>query len=105
TNAWDVADHDGTVRIVYRIFGDHVDGTYMAVDTTHAHLNAPAAFLWAAGLESRPIRITFAPPGDATWTVGTQLFPTDDPYTFTAPGLQYFLDSPIELANLLESSF
>ena len=105
TNAWDVAGHDGTVRIVYRIFGDHVDGTYMAVDTTHAHLNAPAAFLWAAGLESRPIRVTFSPPDHAAWTVGTQLFPTEDPYTFTAPGLPYFLDSPVELANLIESSF
>ena len=48
-DGWDVAGHDGTVRLVYRIFGDHADGTYMAVDTTHAHLNMPAAFMWAAG--------------------------------------------------------
>ena len=47
---WDVAGHDGTVRLVYRIFGDHADGTYMAVDTTHAHLNMPATFMWAIGL-------------------------------------------------------
>lgn len=33
---WTVAGHDGTVRIVYRIFGDRGDGTYFAVDTTHA---------------------------------------------------------------------
>lgn len=105
TNEWRVAGHDGTVRVVYRIFGDHADGTYLAIDTTHAHLNAPAAFLWAAGLESRPIRITFTPPEATTWTVGTQLFPTDDPRTFTAPGLQYFLDSPVEMADLIESSF
>src|SRR6187455_2675059 len=46
---WDVAGHDGTVRIVYKIFGDHADGTYFAVDTTHAHLNMPAAFMWVVG--------------------------------------------------------
>src|SRR4051812_11374083 len=33
---WDVAGHDGTVRLVYRVFGDLVDGTYLSVDTTHA---------------------------------------------------------------------
>lgn len=48
---WQVTGHDGTVRVVYRIFGDFIDGTYMAVDTTHAHLlNMPAAFVWAPGL-------------------------------------------------------
>ncbi len=101
---WQVAGHDGTVRIVYRIFGDFIDGTYMAVDTTHAHLNMPAAFLWSPGLESRPIRITFRPPQG--WTdVATQLFPTTDRWTFTAPNLQYFLDSPVEIAALRTSMF
>jgi predicted metalloprotease with PDZ domain len=33
--------------------------------------------------------------------VGTQLLPTADPLTFTAPNLQYFLDSPTELAALV----
>ncbi len=28
----------------------------------------------------------------------TQLFPTDDPWTFTAPNLQYLMDSPTELS-------
>jgi predicted metalloprotease with PDZ domain len=104
-DGWTVAGHDGTVRLVYRIFGDHADGTYMAVDTTHAHLNIPAAFMWAAGLEARPIRITFAPPPGSNWKVGTQLFATTDPFTFTAPNLQYFLDSPTELSDFVLSTF
>ena len=102
---WRVTGHDGTVRIVYRIFGDHADGTYMAVDTTHAHLNMPATFIWAMGLEDRPIEITFTPPAGSGWTVGTQLFPTTNRFAFTAPNLQYFMDSPTELARLLESAF
>src|SRR5690242_15803448 len=66
---WLVSGHDGSVRVVYRIFGDYADGTYMAVDTTHAHLNMPATFLWAIGLETRPIDITFAPPAGSGWKV------------------------------------
>ncbi len=50
---WDVAGHDGTVRIVYKIFGDYADGTYLGVDTTHAHMNMPATFMWATGTRTR----------------------------------------------------
>ncbi len=102
---WDVAGHDGTVRVVYRIFGDTADGTYFGVDTTHAHLNMPAAFMWVVGRDMQPIRITFAPPNGSNWKAGTQLFTTTDPWTFTAPNLQYFMDSPTELANLVISTF
>jgi predicted metalloprotease with PDZ domain len=102
---WQVAGHDGTVKFVYKIFGDYPDGTYMGVDTTHAHLNIPATFLWAMGHESRPLRIRFQPPAGVNWTVATQLFPTSDRWTFTAPNFQYFMDSPTELAPFLWNTF
>lgn len=102
---WNVAGHDGTVRVVYKIFGDRGDGTYFAVDNTHARLNIPASFMWAVGLESRPVRITFEPPANSGWKIGTQLFPTNDPKTFTAPNMQYFMDSPTELSNFGLRSF
>lgn len=104
-DVWQVAGHDGTVRIVYKIFGDTPDGTYMGVDTTHARMNMPAAFMWVQGQESRPMRVTFAPPQGSNWKIATQLFPTSDPWTFTAPNLQYFMDSPTELADLVMSEF
>ncbi|HET7274479.1 MAG TPA: hypothetical protein VFI91_04840 [Longimicrobiaceae bacterium] len=94
---WNVEGHDGTVRVTYTLFGDQVDGTYAAIDNTHAHLNMPATFMWARGLEDRPIEITFHPP-EPEWKVATQLAPTSDPMRFTAPHLQYFLDSPTQLS-------
>ena len=51
---WNVTGHDGSVRVVYKIYGDHVDGTYLAIDPTHAHMNMPATLLWARGLDARP---------------------------------------------------
>ncbi len=94
---WDVAGHDGTVRIAYRVFADHADGTYAGIDSTHAHFNMPAAFMFARGLEDRPIRIVFHPVNG--WTVATQLVPTGDPDVFAAPDLDYFFDSPTELSR------
>ena len=77
----------------------------MGVDTTHAHLNMPATFMWAVGLDLRPIRVTFVPPAGSNWKAATQLFATSTPFEFTAPNLQYFMDSPTELSNFLMSTF
>lgn len=102
---WNVTGHDGTVRITYKIFGNHVDGTYLAIDTTHAHMNIPATFMFARGFDARPIRVTFVQPKGRAWKVATQLFPTDDPFTFTAPNFQYFMDSPTEMSDFGVRSF
>jgi len=102
---WNVAGHDGTVRITYKVFGNHVDGTYLAVDDSHAHMNMPATLMWARGYDMRPVRITFVPPAGYTWKPATQLFPTSDPWTFTAPNIQYLMDSPTELSDYTLRSF
>ncbi len=104
---WDIAGHDGTVHITYHLYGNRVDGTYLAVDSTHAHMNMPATVMWARGFDDRPARLTFVRPADvgATWKIATQLYPTDDPLTFTAPNLQYLMDSPTEFSNYAIRSF
>ncbi|HEX6054119.1 MAG TPA: PDZ domain-containing protein [Gemmatimonadaceae bacterium] len=98
---WNVAGHDGTVRVTYTLFGDRADGTYAAIDRTHAHLNIPATFMFARGLHARPVRVTFKWT-DPTWRVASQLQPTADSSatsaTFTAPHFQYFMDSPTEIS-------
>ncbi len=102
---WDVDGHDGTVEVTYRVYGDRVDGTYLAIDDTHAHVNMPAALLWGAGLEARPATVRFVPPSGKPWRVATQLYPSSDPLTFTAPNLSYLLDSPVEFSAFADRSF
>jgi predicted metalloprotease with PDZ domain len=102
---WDVPRHSSRVRVTYKVFGNRVDGTYLGIDASHAHMNMPATLMWARGLEGRPVRVTFAPPEGSTWKPATQLFPTDDPWTFTAPNLQYLMDSPTELSDQSFRSF
>jgi predicted metalloprotease with PDZ domain len=102
---WDVAGHDGTVRIVYKVFGNHVDGTYLGIDTSHAHMNMPATLMWARGFDMRPVRIRFEPPAGSSWKAATQLYSTGDPWTFTAPNFQYLMDSPTELSDFSERAF
>jgi predicted metalloprotease with PDZ domain len=93
---WSVAGHGGAVTVRYRVFGDRVDGTYLAIDPTHAHMNLPAAAMWARGLEDRPAVLVFDPPAGSRWQVVSQLYPGATPFEFTAPNLQYLMDSPVE---------
>lgn len=91
--------HDGTAQISYTIFGNWVDGTYVAIDETHAHINMPATFMWAPELSGRAIEIKFNHLQKYKWKVATQLKPTAQPDIYTAPDLQYFMDSPVELSD------
>lgn len=96
---WNVVGHAGTVHVQYTLFADRADGTYSSLDRTHAHLNMPATIMWARNLDAVPIRVRFVRP-DPAWTIATQLVPTAEPETFTAPNLAYLLDSPVEMADL-----
>jgi predicted metalloprotease with PDZ domain len=93
---WTVPQHEGAVIVRYKVFGDRLDGTYLAIDTTHAHINMPAALMWARGLDDRPATVRFEPPDGVRWQVATQLLPGASALEFTAPNLQYLMDSPVE---------
>ncbi len=95
---WRVEAHDGTVKFRYSLFGDWCDGTFASFDLTHAHFNMPAVFVWAKGYEEKPIslKILNVP---STWQIATQL-PLSGKYSFSAPNLQFFMDSPMEMAEL-----
>jgi predicted metalloprotease with PDZ domain len=101
-HGWNVAGHDGTVRISYTVWGDRTDGTFLSVDHAHAHMNMPATFMFAHGMESAPIRLTIHPqPG---WRVATQLSASNDT-VFTAPNMQWFMDSPTEVGPITVRSW
>jgi predicted metalloprotease with PDZ domain len=100
-----VTGHTGTVRVNYRVFGDRLDGTYLAIDSTHAHINMPAALMWARGFDRRPVTVRFERPTGTSWRVATQLSPGTDPLSFTAPNLQYLMDSPTEFGPFTLRSF
>ena len=93
---WDVTPAaDGIVVFSYVLYGDRTDGTYVGIDQQHAHLNLPATLCYATGLEGRPIEIKFDLP--PTWKAATQLQPSADKAIFTAPNMQYMMDSPVSL--------
>jgi predicted metalloprotease with PDZ domain len=102
---WDVAGHDGTVVIAYKVFGDRTDGTYLGVNEVHAHINIPAALMFARGWFERPARVTFVQPPGKNWKVATQLFPTSNPLVFTAPNIHYLMDSPADCSNFTLREF
>ncbi len=96
---WTVTRHTGTVRVSYTLFADHADGTYSGINNRYVHLNIPATFMWARGMEDAPVTLRIDSP-ESGWDVATQLFPTDDPWMFTAPDFWYFIDSPIHAGRI-----
>ncbi len=102
---WDFATHDGTVVITYKVFGDRIDGTYLGISDVQAHINIPAALMFARGWLERPARVTFVQPPGKKWKVATQLFPTADPLVFTAPNVHYLMDSPTDFSNFTLREF
>jgi predicted metalloprotease with PDZ domain len=88
------------IRLKYTLYGDYADGTYAGIDPSGVHLNMPAAFMWMKGADNTPITIHFNLPEKEHWTIATQLQPTNDPNTFMARGLQYFMDCPVVIGYL-----
>ena len=96
-SSWDVSARSGTVIFEYTLFGDRSDGTYAAIDATHAHLNMAAALVWAHGFENAASTLKFEMPEGSNWTVATQLIPRENG-TWSAPNLEWLMDSPVEIS-------
>lgn len=96
---WDISGHDGTVTVTYTVYADRADGTYPGFDAVQAHIQPPATFIYARGLEHRPVSVTIHRP-NPEWTIATQLVPTADPERFTGPSMQYLFDSPTHVGAI-----
>ncbi len=101
---YEVPLHSSTVNISYTLFGNWVDGTYAGIDAGQAHLNMPASFIWAIGFERRKVRIQFLDVAKHGWRVSTQLKNEGD-NIYSAPNLQYMMDSPTELSAFKQASW
>lgn len=98
-HTWLIEQHDGTVVFEYTVFGDHADGTHNGIDSSHAHLQIPATFVYSPEHAHDRHTVRFDLPADEKWRIATALLPTDDPGTFTAPDLHTFMDSPVEISD------
>ncbi len=99
-DVYTVPSHNGTIKVNYTLYGNYPDGTYMGIDPQSIHLNMPATFMWIKGFDQRPIEVKFMLPSENIGVVATQLVPTADRYTYTAPNFQYFMDSPTKIGKL-----
>lgn len=101
---YEIPVHGDAVKISYTLFANWTDGTYASVDPSHAHLNMPAAFMWVVGQDKRPIRFQFNDLDKYGWKVATQL-KNEGAGIYSAPNMQYMMDSPTELSAYKVSSW
>ncbi len=103
-DVYEIPDHEQVVKISYTLFGNYTDGTYASIDLSHAHLNMPAAFMWVIGQDGRPVKFDFNDTEKYGWKIATQLHHDGD-NVYSAPNLQYMMDSPTELSAYKENSW
>ncbi|MGA7304722.1 MAG: PDZ domain-containing protein [Rhodothermales bacterium] len=96
---WDVSAHDGTVRMAYTLYGDRADGTYDGINSRFVHLNMPATFVWARGLQDAPVTVQFDVP-EPDWDIATQLYPAGRENEYHAPDFWYLMDSPTHIGRI-----
>lgn len=99
-DVYKIAGINGFVKVEYTLYANHADGTYAGIDASSVHLNMPATFMWVKELEKAPITVAFNLPKSNVWTIATQLKTTGEANIFTAPDLQYFMDSPTKIGKL-----
>ncbi|TLV03117.1 M61 family metallopeptidase [Dyadobacter luticola] len=100
-DVYKISGINGFAKVQYTLYANHPDGTYAGIDQNSIHLNSPATFLWVKELQKAPIEVKFNVPQDKKWTIATQLKITKDAQVFTAPDLQYLMDSPIKIGKLI----
>lgn len=103
-DVYEIQDHSETVKVSYTLFGNWTDGTYTSIDPSHAHFNMPATFMWFIGQDKRAIKFEFNDLDKYGWKVATQLKHEGD-NVYSAPSMQYMMDSPTELSNFKQSSW
>lgn len=103
-DVYEIPNHGKIVKITYTLFGNWIDGTYAGFDQTHAHMNIPATFAFPIGMDERARLVKFNYIDKQNWKVATQLKPMGNE-TYYAANLQYFMDSPTEIANYKTASW
>jgi predicted metalloprotease with PDZ domain len=103
-DVYEIPEHGDAVKVSYTLFGNHTDGTYAGIDDSHAHLNMPAAFMWVVGQDARPLKFEFNDLDKYGWKVATQL-KHEGTNVYSAPNMQYMMDSPTELSKYNETGW
>ncbi|MDB5151260.1 MAG: family metallopeptidase [Mucilaginibacter sp.] len=101
---YEIPEHAETVKVSYTLFGNWTDGTYASIDPSHAHLNMPTAFMWVVGQDKRPVKFEFNDLDKHGWKAATQL-KNEGANIYSAPNMQYMMDSPTELSAYKISSW
>jgi len=103
-DVYEIPEHKETIKVSYTLFGNWTDGTYTGIDASHAHLNMPATFMWVVGQDARPLKFEFNDMDKYGWKIATQL-KHEGANIYSAPNMQYMMDSPTELSKFNETSW
>jgi predicted metalloprotease with PDZ domain len=96
------ANPAASVRVLYRVYANSLNDRTRHIDDTHAFLSPASVFMYAPERRDRPLIVSIEAPDG--WRTATGLRSTS-PTTFTAPGYDVLVDSPLEIGRHEVHSF
>jgi predicted metalloprotease with PDZ domain len=93
----DIRQAGGSAKVRYHVFANDLSGSFSQFDSTHANLNGPSIFMYAAGHKPDPLTLSVDAPKD--WQLISGFSDDTSVRTFRAPNYDRLVDTPIEAGS------
>ena len=90
----DLRQAGGVVKVRYRVFANDLNGSFSQFDPTHANLNGPSIFMYAAGYKPDPLTLSVDAPKD--WQLISGFSASTSERTFQVANYDRLVDTPLE---------
>jgi predicted metalloprotease with PDZ domain len=94
----------GNIKVSYRLYANEFNLRTRGLDDFHAFVNGTAVFMYSEKYRFAPLKLKVLPYSDWHITTGLENL-NGNPFEFSAPDYDYFVDCPLEIGNQKDFTF
>jgi predicted metalloprotease with PDZ domain len=95
-HTWRVSTNTNSLTIRYKVFGNHLSGTFSQLDPRHANFNGHSIFMYIVGHKAQPLKLEIHPP--AGWRIISGRTERADQREWHFPNWDEMADTSTEIA-------